>query len=192
MTEIGGRDEQVSVWCSQCDAQWYCDLEDSPPPDRRRLVLDPILCESCAAEVRGPLEARVKQEFDIATGYHRRWQQAEARIGRLLDAVGEWRSARAVLFAVQFGNETAVERRIEALTNAEDRLLEAHNAIADNGSYPQTTCPACFGCGAATWYRGDAGEVVPKGDIPCQLCGGTGGVADTRSEQDGSYPQKEG
>jgi hypothetical protein len=51
--------DQISVWCSQCGAQWYCDLEDSPPPDRRRLVLDPILCESCATKMRGSLEARI-------------------------------------------------------------------------------------------------------------------------------------
>jgi hypothetical protein len=58
--------DQISVWCSQCGAQWYCDLEDSPAPDRRRLVLDPILCESCAAEVRGQLEARIERLRNVA------------------------------------------------------------------------------------------------------------------------------
>jgi hypothetical protein len=65
--------DQISVWCSQCGAQWYCDLEDSPPPDRRRLVLDPIFCESCATKMRGPLEARIERLRDAAEAVIADW-----------------------------------------------------------------------------------------------------------------------
>lgn len=38
-------------------------------------------------------------------------------------------------------------------------------------------CPACYGCGAATWFRDPKTNVpVPTGDIVCRSCNGTGQV----------------
>lgn len=50
------------------------------------------------------LEAKCKREFDIATGYHKRWLKAERKYEALVDNIMEYLDVDAVEWATESGD----------------------------------------------------------------------------------------
>ena len=101
------------VWVEkQGDVHVLVDLENTVRPATR---IEIILADRLEAA-----EAETKTEFDIATGYHRKWQKAESTIRAMKPYIRHKESCRS--------NYWLSESRCECGFKELKALLDKHNA----------------------------------------------------------------